>query len=617
MKKIKLLLSKILYVMNRPQKIICLLVFLVTCIGSFLECLGVSVIIPLVTAIQDPSMIMGSDFVKKHEWLSSLSYGQMIALICGGVIFLYSFKNVFFIFLSWLRVKFSCKIEREMSIKMLSSYLSRGYQYILDMNYGEFSRGIMGDPAAVYTVLFSISRLVAEVFTMLFICLFMFIADAMLALTVLFLAGICLLLIFILFRKRMYDAGVQIRDYSAKTGQTVSQIFLGAKDVLLLRKQKHFINEFEDNRIGTQKVQCKQIVGSESPTYIIEGICVSGLMLAVCVRIITAGNDPHFIAVLAAFAVGAFRLLPSLGKISTALNSLTSSIPSVDALYEQVILAEEYAKLHPESVVEIEKPSERKGLINRGRKELDIERKNTYMEPQEKFHDTIELRDVSFQYEPELGYVLNHINLTIKKGQSIAIIGESGAGKSTLVDVLLGLLIPQSGAIYMDGAKITDDPDKWASTIGYVPQSINLASTSIRKNIAFGERESDIDVDLVYKVLERAELREYIDSLPRGIDTMVGDRGVRLSGGQRQRIAIARALYHRPEILVLDEATSALDNDTESAIMSAIDSLQGQVTLIIIAHRLTTVRNCDVIYEVRDKGLFKCDKEEVLNRVRM
>ena len=415
----------------------------------------------------------------------------------------------------------------------------------------------------------------------------------------------------------MYDAGVQIRDYSAKTGQTVSQIFLGAKDVLLLRKQKHFINEFEDNRIGTQKVQCKQIVGSESPTYIIEGICVSGLMLAVCVRIITAGNDPHFIAVLAAFAVGAFRLLPSLGKISTALNSLTSSIPSVDALYEQVILAEEYAKLHPESVVEIEKPSERKGLINRGRKELDIERKNTYMEPQEKFHDTIELRDVSFQYEPELGYVLNHINLTIKKGQSIAIIGESGAGKSTLVDVLLGLLIPQSGAIYMDGAKITDDPDKWASTIGYVPQSINLASTSIRKNIAFGERESDIDVDLVYKVLERAELREYIDSLPRGIDTMVGDRGVRLSGGQRQRIAIARALYHRPEILVLDEATSALDNDTESAIMSAIDSLQGQVTLIIIAHRLTTVRNCDVIYEVRDKGLFKCDKEEVLNRVRM
>ena len=616
MKRIILLIKKIRYVMNRPQKVLCLLVFFVTCIGSFLECLGVSVIIPLVSAIQDPAVIMNSGFVRKHEWLSSLSYSQMIALICGVVIFLYSFKNIFFIFLAWLRVKFSCKIEREMSVKMLSSYLSRGYQYILNMNYGEFSRGIMGDPAAVYTVLFSMFRLVAEVFTILFICLFMFAADSMLAMTILFLAMICLLLIFTLFRKRMYECGVQIRDYSAKTGQTVSQIFQGAKDVLLLRKQKHFIYEFEDNRIGTQKAQCKQIVGSESPAYIIEGICVSGLMLAVCIRIIIAGNDPHFIAILAAFAVGAFRLLPSLGKISTSLNSLTNSIPSVDVLYEQVIRAEEYAKLHPESVVEIEKQNERNTLINRGRKDIDSEEKDSCLEGQEKFHNTIELRNISFQYAPELGYVLENVNLTIKKGQSIAIIGESGAGKSTLIDVLLGLLLPQSGAIYMDGAIITNDPDKWASTIGYVPQTINLASTSIRKNIAFGEKEADIDINRVYEVLEKAELREFIDSLPDGIETMAGDRGVRLSGGQRQRIAIARALYHRPEILVLDEATSALDNDTESAIMSAIDALQGQVTLIIIAHRLTTVRNCDVIYEVRDKSLFMCDKEAVLNKAK-
>lgn len=614
MGQIKTLIRKTLYVMEHTQKILCVLVFFLTSVGSVFELLGVSAIIPLVSVIQSPDLLLNSKYFKNQKMLSELTYNQLLILICGVTIVIYVIKNLYFIFLAWLRTKFSCKIEREMSVRMLSSYFSRGYQFFLDTSFGQFQRGIIGDAAAVYTVLFSAFRLVSESLTIGLICVFMFITDWEMALVVLILACSCLFLIFFVFRKKMYENGVLMREYSSRVTQALAQSYQGIKDVLLLRRQTYFIYDFESNRIEAQKAQCKQVVAGESPAYIIEGICTSGLMLVVCLRIIFGGVDDSFISVLAAFAVGAFRILPSLGKISTALNSLTASLPSINALYEQVVQAEEYAKDHPEAVVAIEEQKTKYGLISKGRQYNDLNRMDKYNKTDIKFHNELALRNISFMYNEELGYVLKNIDLTIKKGQAVAFIGASGAGKSTLVDVLLGLLIPQEGAIYMDGAKITDISDKWADTVGYVPQSVFLTDSSIKENVAFGERKSEIDEERVKEALERAELGEFIETLPKGMETLVGDRGVRLSGGQRQRIAIARALYHRPEILVLDEATSALDNETETAIMSAIDSLQGQVTMVIVAHRLTTVKNCDIIYEVNHTELIIRDKEEVLNK---
>ena len=318
--------------------------------------------------------------------------------------------------------------------------------------------------------------------------------------------------------------------------------------------------------------------------------------------------------------MGAFRILPSLGRISSSLNTLTGLLPSIDALYEHILQREAYEKEHPEASFVVSEKRLKWGIISKGAQYSDADNpqkeEDSVTYNSDKFQNALELRNISFWYSAELGYVLRNVNLTIQKGQSVALIGASGAGKSTLADVLLGLLIPQEGGIYMDGIRITDIPEKWAETIGYVPQSVFLADISIKENVAFGESEESIDEDRVREALERAELKEFIDSLPEGMETFVGDRGVRLSGGQRQRIAIARALYHRPEILVLDEATSALDNDTEAAIMSAIDSLQGEVTMVIVAHRLTTVRNCDVIYEVNDTGIKIRDKQEVLGGVK-
>lgn len=618
MRQIRLILSKTLYVLDKPQKILCVFVFLLTCIGAAFECLGVSAIIPLVSAVQDPGLIMDSAFFKSHPSLSSLTYNEVIGIIGAGIILLYIAKNLYFIFMSWIRVKFSGKIGREISVKMFASYLSRGYEFFLNINYGQFCRGVVGDTSAVSSVIFSIFSLVAEILTIVCICIFMFFADWSIALVVLVLAIVCVLLIFFLFRKKMFEAGVEARKYSIKIDQALAQSFLGVKDVLLLRKQKHFIGEYERNKIEVQKLECKQTVAKESPAYIIEGICVSGLMMAVCVRIIFRGTDPHFIAVLAAFAVGAFRVLPSLGRISSALNTLTGLLPSIDALCEHVLQREAYVREHPEASFVAADKKLKWGLISRDAQYSNndaLREERKYTPNEDKFHASLELRNISFRYSEELGYVLRNVNLTIKKGQAIALIGTSGAGKSTLADILLGLLIPQEGGVYMDGDKITDIPERWAATIGYVPQSVFLADISIRENVAFGERVENIDDDRVREALERAELKEFIDTLPEGMETAVGDRGVRLSGGQRQRIAIARALYHRPEILVLDEATSALDNETETAIMSAIDSLQGQVTMIIVAHRLTTVRNCDVIYEVNQTGLHIRDKNEVLSEV--
>lgn len=619
MQQIKAILKKTLYVLDKPQKILCIFVFFLTCVGAMFECLGVTAIIPLVSAIQDPGLIMGSDFFKGNSWLLALTYNEVIGIIGGGVILLYLFKNLYFIFLSWIRVKFSEKIGREISVKMFASYLSRGYEFFLNINYGEFCRGVAGDTSAVSSVIFSLFALVAEILTISCICIFLLVADWAIALVILALAAICVLLIFFLFRRKMFEAGTKARKFSIKIDQALAQSFLGVKDVLLLRKQRHFIGEYEKNKIEVQKLECRQTVARESPAYIIEGICVSGLMLAVCVRIIMKGTDPQFVAVLAAFAVGAFRILPSLGRISSSLNTLTGLLPSIDALYEHILQREAYEKEHPEASFVVSEKRLKWGIISKGAQYSDADnpqKEDSVTYNSDKFQNALELRNISFWYSAELGYVLRNVNLTIQKGQSVALIGASGAGKSTLADVLLGLLIPQEGGIYMDGIRITDIPEKWAETIGYVPQSVFLADISIKENVAFGESEESIDEDRVREALERAELKEFIDSLPEGMETFVGDRGVRLSGGQRQRIAIARALYHRPEILVLDEATSALDNDTEAAIMSAIDSLQGEVTMVIVAHRLTTVRNCDVIYEVNDTGIKIRDKQEVLGGVK-
>ena len=606
--KFKKIFLEMLHILTRPQKILCVLVFTLTSIGAILECLGVSVIIPLVNIITVPESLAQNGLLNKIPFVNNLTSTGIIAFVIGGIILLYVFKNIFFIFLSWIRIKFACKIQREVAIHMMESYMSRGYQFFLSKDMGELTRGVNGDVISVYQVLYSGFRLLSDALTIILICFFMILTDWKLSLVMVIMAILCVLLIYFVFRRKMYKAGIQNITYTSRAGQTLYETFQGIKDVLILRKQRHFIKEYENNQIQVQLAQCKQIVGQESPAYIIEGLCVSGLMLAIAFRIILGETSTDFVATLAVFAVGAFRILPSLGRISMSLNQVISCVPGVDSVYSNIVEAEEYEKIHPELKLHSDKS---KGLISRSQDD----KRSCYVSKidhnEEFFQDKLCLNNLTFCYGKDSNNILENLTLEIPKGQSLAFIGASGAGKSTLVDILLGLLVPQEGNITVDGKKITEIPEQWAKLIGYVPQTVFLTSGSVKSNVAFGEREEDIDEKRVREALERAELLEFINSLPHGMETQVGDRGVRLSGGQRQRIAIARALYHCPEVMVLDEATSALDNDTEAAIMSAINSLRGKVTLIIVAHRLTTVKNCDVIYEVKNKKVLIRDKEDI------
>lgn len=613
MKKVRDLLKKMSYILNRFQKILCVMVCGLTIIGSILECLGVTIIIPMVNVILSPEELMNNRYISQIPLIVDMEYKGLVLLIVGGVIAMYLLKNAFFIFMSWFRVKFSCKIQREISIRMMESYMSRGYQFFLDKDFGELNRGVSGDTGGVYNALNAGFRLFSDCLTIMLICTFMFITDWSLALMMITVSIICVLLIYFVFRRNMYTAGIQSRSYSAKASQVLVQAFSGIKDVLVLRKQKYFIDAYENNTIQVQLAQCKAAIGQESPAYIVEGLCVSGIMAIVGLRIASGGNSAEFVSVLAAFAVGAFRILPCLGKISISLNQVTNALPSINSVYQNIKEAEEYADKHPEVKFTRERTAK---LIDKKNKKKQGDHKKVEVKENVsddvKFYSEVKLNDVTFTYDNELDNVLEHVNLTIKKGESIAFIGASGAGKSTLVDILLGLLTPSSGEILMDGTEITEIPELWSNTIGYVPQNVFISSATILENIAFGQDADEIDETRAWEAIERAELGEFIRSLPEGIMAKTGDRGVRLSGGQRQRIAIARALYHRPEILVLDEATSALDNETEAAVMSAIDSLQGQVTMIIVAHRLTTVRNCDCIYEVGNKTIVERNTKEVL-----
>lgn len=291
----------------------------------------------------------------------------------------------------------------------------------------------------------------------------------------------------------------------------------------------------------------------------------------------------YFIAQLGAFAVAAMRLMPSMGRINEHASNMLYALPSVELIYHA-----------------LEEVEEADGITEQEHVEKDW-----------KLREGILIQDVSYHYPDTEEWVLQDVNFTIPKGMSVAFVGSTGSGKTTMVDLILGLLTPQKGVILADQINVHEKPKTFHAQVGYIPQTIYLSDDTIRNNIAFGVRQEQIDEQAVLQAMEKAQLTDFINSLPLGLDTIVGDRGVRLSGGQRQRIGIARALYHDPEILVLDEATSALDNETEAAVMEAIENLHGMKTMIIIAHRLTTIRNVDRIYEVTEGRVAEKRKEEV------
>ena len=586
LRKAKDVIRKLLYILSKKQKRYAVLVLVMSLLAALLETLGVAVIMPVLDMMLDIQGVRGrwymSPFVKILHLDTEL---KVIWFVCLGVIGIYLIKTLYFVLYSWVSAKYSYMVQRELSVRVLEAYMKQGYLFFVQNNTARLINGISADAASIYGILKTIFTCVMKLLTIVCIGVYIMVQSVQMAIVLMILAVLCLITIQMLYRKSMSRNGVERRNLMCDMNQVAMEAIQGHKEVLVMNKQEHFVKEYGDVKAKYSSVSVKVDMGTTVPAYLIEMICITGVMIAVAVQMGNTSNANELITQLSAIA--AFRILPALGVITSGINTITMSTSQLNACYETI-----------QQVKQLEEQEYRQA-----------EGKNKYSDVQ--FHRSVELQQVSFKYPGIETNVIENVNLTIKKGESIAFIGSSGAGKTTIADIILALLKPTKGKILMDGIDVEDLGSQWNHIIGYVPQATYIIDGTIRSNIAFGENKEHIDDNKIWQALEISQLNDFVKNLPKGLDTMVGERGVRFSGGQRQRLAIARALYRDPDILVLDEATAALDNDTETEVMKAIEALQGYKTLIIVAHRLTTVKKCDIIYEIKNGTAVKKDKKDI------
>ena len=572
---IKEVWEKYKFILTPSQKKLGIVVILMTLLGAICETLGVSIILPLVQVMIAPQQLRENEVLSPIIAFMGIESDNTLVWIVGlAVIIVYIIKNLYLLLLSYVRVKYSCKVQRELSNEMLNYYIKRGYIFFLNTGTGELLRGVNDSIYNTYTGMYQLFKLMAEAMTIFFICIYIMITDIGMAFCVVGLALICLAAVIFGFQKWVKRCGEIQYKYTAQINKVLIQTFQGIKEILVLKRGEYFKDSYRALYIKKQKGVIGQTVAAESPAYMIEGVCVAGLIIAVCIKATDTENAAMLVPQLASFAVAAFRILPSLGKISNNYNLFIFSLPGLNDAYTNLKEARKFEESKEEK-------------REKGTKEITFEKKLT-------------AENITWRYPGSNSVILDNISIEIKKGQSVGIVGKSGSGKTTLADIILGLLQPEKGSLKVDGIDFSEISEERSRLIGFVPQNVSLLDDTVRRNVAFGIADNDIDDDEVWKALEQAQLKEVIKKCPDGLDTEIGERGLRFSGGQKQRIAIARALYMNPDILVLDEATSALDNETEKAVMESIHTLQGYKTLIIIAHRLTTIENCDVIYEIEN-----------------
>lgn len=576
--------KKLSYIFSKRDKYKIALLLCIMVAGSFLELLGVAVFQPFVNIIMMPGSIQENPYLARiYQMFGCSTTESFLTVVALGIIVIYVVKNVYLWVEQNLIMKFTYGMQQKLSTRLLTTYLSEPYTFHLNKNIAELQRSMQEDTGLFTQVLMHTLQLVAEVVVCIVLGVYLFTVSNSITVVIVGLLILCVVLFTKITKRFTEQLGKEAQVYKGKLYQWVNQSLGGVKEVKVLNREEFFVSSYKKYYgLYIKGVRINRLL-SITPKYMVEAVCMTGLLIAIIIKLnFGHGELENFIPQLATFAVAAFRLLPSVGRINEHVNNILYAVPSVDLIYGDLKGIEDYQ----------ESKGEEEG------KEWS-------------FEHGITAKHITYAYPNTDTNVLEDANCVIPKGKTVAFIGSSGAGKTTMADIILGLLAPQRGKILVDGIDVFKNLTMWHHQIGYIPQVIYLSDDTIRNNIAFGIHEDQIDEEAVRTALKKAQLAEFVDTLPDGLDTIVGDRGVRLSGGQRQRIGIARALYHDPEILVLDEATSALDNETETAVMEAIESLQGSKTMIIIAHRLTTIQNADIIYEVGDGKVTERSKEYV------
>lgn len=572
------MLKKLLAILDKQQKRRIVGLLFMILIGGILETVGVSLILPILSAILDESSFASNEIVIYcMDLLHIEKVSSFIYFLLGALIFMYVFKALYMVFLTYVQSQFVNQNRCRYTTNLLSQYLHRPYEYYLYAETSTILRTIYGDMDNIFNLLLQCMNLAAELVVSVCLGAFLLFMDfKMMCVIVGLLLGVTIFITKIV-KPRLNAVGESSRAKQAELYKWILQSVTGIKDVKVHDKVRYFTDKYRESSAAYAGYQVKNNVLTNLPRLLIETVSIVGILLYVAFSMAAGVEMSSLLPLISAFALAAMRLLPSVNRVNTYMANIAYYESALNYIYENVDAI----------ALNLQEAMDRKGLEDNHLKTISLT-------------DKISLDGITYAYPNTDRKIFDKADMVIPIGKSIGVVGASGAGKTTIVDVLLGLLELQDGVITSDGTNIFENYGGWLSRIGYIPQTIYMLDDSIRNNIAFGVSNEDIDDARIWEVLEQAQMKEFVEALPEQLDAQIGERGVRISGGQRQRIGIARALYHDPELLIFDEATSALDNDTESAIMEAIDTLHGQKTMVIIAHRLRTIENCDLIYEVKD-----------------
>lgn len=574
------ILKKMNLLLDRRQKRTMIVLVVMMLVGGILESLGISMLVPIVTVVLDPSEIEKSKALSAlYDGLGMESTAQFAVFLLLAFVGMTVVKNVYLFFQQKLQLKFVYTNQFATSRRMMINFMKRPYEYYLNADTSVIQRNITSDVNNMYGLILSCLQLFSEciVFVCLVVSLFLF-SDAMMIMALAVLMVLLLLVIKKVLKPIMIRAGQENQEFYSGLYKWIEQSVMGIKEIKIGCKENYFINEYAKCGAGYVNAVQKYNLFNATPRLLIETVCIAGMVGYFVLTIGQGTQLTELLPQLTALAAAAMRLLPSANRINNYQTSISYFEPFFMGVSDN--LQEE---------------------IHDGKMTYDAEvyRKKQSIEKLP-LKENIRLEDITYKYPNTEKLIFDHAQMEIPIGSSVGIVGVTGSGKTTIVDVLLGLLQMEGGRILADGVDVSGHYEAWLKNIGYIPQTIFMIDDSIRKNVAFGVPEEEIDEKKVWRALEEAALDDFVRSLPDGVETGIGERGIRISGGQRQRISIARALYEDPEVLVLDEATSALDNDTEAAIMDSINRLHGKKTLVIIAHRLQTIEKCDMVYRVAD-----------------
>ncbi len=569
------ILKKLNVLLDKKQKRTMVLLVIMMFIGAILEACSIAMILSVVSVVIDENAVQKYDIVARvYGMLHMQSIKQFALLMMAALILLFILKNVYLFWQMKFMYRFVYTNQFRTSERMMKNYLRKGYEFYLNADTAVIQRNITSDVNNMYALILSLLQLISEGIVFVFLLAVLLRSDWRMTAVIGALLVATLLIIKSVVKPIMNKAGKDNQDYYSGLFKWISQTVQGIKEVKIAGKERYFTDEYIKCGKGYVNAVQKYTLYNSIPRLLIETVCIAGMVSYMMFLVASGENLVDVMPILSAFGGAAVRLMPCANRINNQLTSI--------AFYQPFFM----------------------GVSDNLQDE--ISGRNTDMSfaavAEEKLpvKKSIRLKDITYHYPNAEPLIFDHADMEIPVGAAVGIVGTSGAGKTTVVDILLGLLEIQGGGVYADDVNIKENYRSWLKNVGYIPQMIFMLDDTIRKNVAFGIPEEEIDEERLWEVLKEAQLDEFIRTLPQGLDTSIGERGIRVSGGQRQRIGIARALYYDPEVLILDEATSALDNDTEAAIMDSINNLHGRKTLIIIAHRLQTIEKCDMIYRVEN-----------------